>query len=199
MQADVLLVDPPWEYGCWKGKKSRTADSHYATMTAEELGAVPVGLICHPGTALFLWVTAPMKEPAFNLIGDWGFEYVTTAFYWVKTTQRNTLAWGMGHYTRSNVEEVWLCRRQDKGAHLPKRGSRSVHSVVLAPRRRHSHKPVVVHQLIESLFPTAVNRVELFATEAQLGWVCTGLECDSRRVVPAIRDIKEGKIEAWKQ
>jgi N6-adenosine-specific RNA methylase IME4 len=47
--------------------------------------------------------------------------------------------------------------------------------VIEAPVTRHSEKPPIFYELIESYFPT-LPRIELFARQARPGWSCWGLE-----------------------
>jgi len=169
----IIYADPPWSYKVWSNKgKGRSAESHYSTMSKEEIQSLPVQDISEKDSVLFLWVTAPCLLEGVELIGKWGFEYKTVGFTWVK---RNKIAdswfWGMGYYTRANAE---LCLLATKGDPL-KRISRSVHQIVDARIERHSKKPDVVRERIVELFGN-LPRIELFARERVDGWDCWGLE-----------------------
>lgn len=86
------------------------------------------------------------------------------------------LAVGMGHWTRSNPEVCWLGIRGN-----PKRASAAVHSVVMAPRGKHSAKPPEVRDRIVELCGD-VPRIELFARgKVPEGWDSWGNEADETR------------------
>lgn len=114
----VLLADPPWPYATYSAKgKGRSADAHYDTMSIEDIAGLPVSSLAADDSVLFLCVTDPILDRAFEVIAAWGFKYKTVGFYWVKTLLRagecdGTLfgqtpprfALGMGHWTRANPE-----------------------------------------------------------------------------------------------
>ena len=98
----------------------------------------------------------------------------TVAFAWVKQNKKaNTLFWGMGYWTRANVE---LCILATKGR--PRRKSAGVHQVVLAPVEEHSKKPDIVRDKIVTLMGD-LPRIELFARQTPPGWDVWGNEVDS--------------------
>jgi N6-adenosine-specific RNA methylase IME4 len=168
----VILADPPWAYRAWSKKQSRTADSHYQTMSAASIAALPVDTIAAENSVLLLWATAPCLRQAFDLLGQWGFVYRTVAFCWVKMTDAGKPKMGLGHHTRSNVELVLLGVR-GKGV---SRVSKSVRQVVQTIPGRHSAKPAEVGQRIVDLYGIDVTRIELFARDTTEGWDCWGNE-----------------------
>lgn len=173
---DVILADPPWRYRAWSGKPygdgSRTAESHYPTMSFDELVAMRsrIDAWAADDCALFLWATFPTIADAIDLIDAWDFRYVTAAFIWVKTTKDGRPATGLGHYTRANAEPCLLAVR----GRMPVE-DRAVNSVVISPRLRHSAKPTEVRRRIERLYPRA-RRIELFARDRAPEWDAWGLE-----------------------
>jgi N6-adenosine-specific RNA methylase IME4 len=58
----------------------------------------------------------------------------------------------------------------------PKRLSKGVREVVLAPRREHSRKPEEIYPAVESL--VAGPYLELFARQSRAGWDCWGNQTD---------------------
>lgn len=57
----VIYADPPWHYRVWSKKGAgRSAESHYSTMSLEEIKALPVHLLAARDCALFLWITFPL-------------------------------------------------------------------------------------------------------------------------------------------
>jgi len=176
----VIYGDPPWTFEVYSGKgKSRSAEEHYDTMTLDEIKALPIGSLAADDCALFLWCVMPQIPEALEVLHAWGFEFKTVAFVWVKTTEKsklinldgNGLHWGMGYWTRANVELVLLATR---GA--PKRIAMDVHQVVVAPVGEHSRKPDKVQQRIESLLgpPSRETHLELFARRPTPGWTIWG-------------------------
>ena len=143
-------------------------------MSIEDIRALPVGELADRDCALFLWITFPMLLDALSVIKAWGFTYKTVAFAWVKQNKKaNTLFWGMGYWTRANVE---LCILATKGR--PRRKSAGVHQVVLAPVEEHSKKPDIVRDKIVTLMGD-LPRIELFARQTPPVWDVWGNEVDS--------------------
>ena len=174
----VIYADPPWKYGqsCATKAFRGGAVKHYPVMTLMELAALRVDKIAADNSALFLWSTMPLLPVALRLMMAWGFEYKTCAFTWVKTTKAGRPAIGVGHYTRANAE---LCLLGTRGRVKPLLQVNNTSSVVMAPRQKHSQKPVEVRQRIDRMFGN-VPKVELFARMYAHGWACWGneVECD---------------------
>lgn len=140
-------------------------------MNIEDIQRLPVKEIAADDCILFMWVTFPTLQEAFSVIEAWGFTYKTVAFAWVKQNKRSpSLFWGMGHWTRANVE---LCLLATKGT--PKRQSAAVHQIVLSPIEEHSKKPDVVREKIIELAGD-LPRIELFARQTVDGWDTWGNE-----------------------
>ena len=141
-------------------------------MSLPEIKALPVASIAEDDSVLLMWAIDPMLPQALEVIESWGFVYKTVGFYWVKTNiVSNGYFTGLGYYTRANAEQCLLATR-GKGL---KRISKSVRRLVVAPRRRHSEKPEIVRERIESLFGK-IPRVELFARLRAPGWDVFGDE-----------------------
>ena len=98
-------------------------------------------------SVLFMWVTMPFLEEAFDVMRSWGFEYKTCAFTWIKQNKKaDTLFWGMGNWTRANAE---LCLLGVRGK--PKRMDAGVHSVIMSHIEEHSKKPAETRDRIVKL------------------------------------------------
>ena len=170
----IIYADPPWHYMFGK-TISRYVDRKYNCMTKEELCELPVASISTDNAVLFMWVTYPKLDWAFDIIKAWGFEFKTVAFTWVKTNKNSMgLFWGMGYYTRSNAE---ICLLATRGEPLP-RISHSIHSVIMSPVQEHSKKPSEARDRIVGLFGD-LPRIELFARRKVEGWSCWGNEVES--------------------
>ena len=169
---ELIYVDPPWRYR--SGKVQGAAINHYATMSDEELYQLPVAEIAADNCVLLLWATFPKLPEALRLIEAWGFQYKTVGFVWVKQNRKaDSLFWGMGYWTRSNVE---LCILATKGH--PKRINAAVHQVIVSHIEEHSKKPQEARERIVSLMGD-LPRIELFARQSTPGWDVWGNEVDS--------------------
>ena len=122
--------------------------------------------------SLFLWSTFPTLEETFQMMAQTDLRYATTAFVWVKVTKTGVPHLGMGYYTRANAEPCLLFKG---GRGLGRSVDRSINSVVLAPRGRHSAKPMEVKYRIMRMYPYA-KRLELFARDRLEGWDVWGNE-----------------------
>lgn len=164
----IIYADPPWSYadrGC-----SGAAEAHYSTMKFADIAALPVADICAPDAVLFLWATFPKIDEALALIPRWGFTYKTIAFSWLKVYPSGKPFFGLGRWTRGNVEPCLLAVRGK-----PRRVSASVSQVVVHEVTRHSEKPPVVREKIVELMGDT-PRIELFARSAAPGWRAWGAE-----------------------
>ena len=175
----IIYADPPWEYR-FKGTRNNKNDD-YPTMNKQQICSLPICELAENNSILLLWVIFPHLDWVFDVMEAWGFRYVTNAFTWIKENKSGDgLFWGMGHYTRSNAE---LCLLGKRGGGVPVQ-SHSVHSVVTTPITKHSKKPPIIKNHIETIFGE-VSRIELFARkEPELfdsfkGWDVWGNEVDS--------------------
>lgn len=169
---NIIYADPPWSYKTYSSKgKGRSAESHYATMSVNDICKLPVNQIADNDCALLMWTTFPNLEYAFQVLNAWGFTYKTVAFVWVKQNKKSdSLFWGMGFWTRANAE---MCLIATKGK--PKRISASVSQLVFAHITKHSEKPPVIRKKIIELIGD-LPRIELFARQQADGWDCWGNE-----------------------
>jgi N6-adenosine-specific RNA methylase IME4 len=180
-----VLADPPWSYSVFSPKgEERSAKRHYATMTLDDIKAMPVADVTARDAHLFLWATAPNLPQALEVMAAWGFKYSSVGFVWVKLNKGADVRQlrviphagaeffvGMGHTTRQNAEFVLLGR---KGS--PKRNSKAVRQIIVAPRREHSRKPDEAHTRIETYCDGP--RLELFARAPRAGWTVWGNQTD---------------------
>ena len=165
---NIIYADPAWSY--WTGGK-KNQSNHYSVMTIDDIKNMPVNDIADDDCILFMWVTFPILNQVFEIAKNWGFEYATNGFTWVKRNKiANSWFWGLGQWTRSNAE---LCLIFRKGK--PKRISKSVHSVIDARIMEHSKKPDIVRDKIVELVGD-LPRIELFARETADGWDSWGNE-----------------------
>lgn len=167
LRYDVIYWDPPWEFENYSEKgEDRNPNRWYDTMSLEELKLLPVGDLAGEDTMLATWATFPRLLDALELIRHNGFRYVTVGQVWIKLNKLvglrsiidifKDIFMGPGYWTRANAEILILA---SKGS--PKRASKSIRQVVLAPIGIHSEKPVIFRQNLEKLI-VGDRRIELF-------------------------------------
>lgn len=183
---NVLYADPAWQFRTWSGgKHKRAPDHHYDCMSMRDLASLPVESIAADDAALFMWVYQPMLPQALDLIRDWGFEFKTVAYVWVKILGKQDRLFyagedvrnGLGYPTRAGMEMVWLATRGKGYSRL----SKSEAQVIFAPLREHSRKPDEIADSIVRLTGD-VPRLEMFARTKRPGWQVWGNETDKFEV-----------------
>jgi N6-adenosine-specific RNA methylase IME4 len=179
----LIYADPPWHFRVRSRKgEGRSAKNHYSVMSLDDIAALPVSKIAAKDSILLLWAIDPMLDVAFNIIKAWDFKFKTVGFYWVKENIKSAGYFtGLGYYTRANPEQCLLATR---GTGL-KRKDRSVRRLIVAPRGRHSEKPIEAYRRIERLFGK-VSRLELFARQRRAGWDAFGNEVEGSIRLPAL-------------
>lgn len=176
----VIYADPPWKYktrGHQTPGASRLPDRHYRTMKTAEICALPIGELAASSCWLFMWSTWPHMLEAMEVMKAWGFKYSSIGFTWVKLKKshqgelltRRSVHMTTGYTTRKNTEPCWLGRRGH-----PRRLRADIQEAIFQPIREHSRKPDEAAARIVRYAPGP--RVELFAREAQPGFVGWGDE-----------------------
>lgn len=171
----IIYADPPWHYRVYSKKGAgRSAESHYPTMTIEEIQALPVSELADKDCALFMWITFPLLKESLSVLSAWGFKFKTIAFVWIKQNRKSdSQFWGMGYRTRANAE---FCVLATKGK--PKRMAKNVHQVIISHIEEHSKKPDEARRRIVRLMGD-LPRIELFARQKSAGWDVWGNEVES--------------------
>jgi N6-adenosine-specific RNA methylase IME4 len=154
----VIYADPAWKYGNSMPEYFTEQANHYSLMTIEEICNMPILEMADKNAALFMWVTSPILEEAFQVVNAWGFEY-KTSFIWDKIKHN------MGHYSSVRHEILLLCIRGS----YPKQSSNLRDSVYSEERTKHSKKPDYFYELIEEMYPNS-NKIELFSRNKREGW-----------------------------
>lgn len=206
----LILADPPWRFATFSDKgrgrcpdgldpkaarnlqRQNKPERHYATMTLDEIKALPIPDLAAKNSMLLLWAVDPMIPEALDVGRAWGFTYKTVGFYWIKerrvTSKRGDafaepdqkrFPMGTGYWMRANPEQ---CLLFTKGH--PKRLSAAVRKLLISPRREHSRKPDEQYGRIEKL--VGGPYLELFARQARPGWTSWGNQVD--RFTPDGRD-----------
>ena len=173
MKYDIILADPAWKFsdGLKMSKVKRGASSQYATMTAEQIGCLPIWKLAADNSLLALWCPSSLLKDGLFVMHKWGFAQ-KQIFTWVKMTKSGGLAFGMGRQFRGCTEHALI---GTQGSLKP--SSKSERNACLTPALRHSEKPPNLHECLDRMYPKA-NKLELFARRSRPGWDCIGLECD---------------------
>lgn len=178
MKYQVIVADPCWSYEDKLRRMKavgtrRSADSHYVTMSLEEIMALPVQSIAADTCILALWCpNSLLFSHGYPTLTAWGFTY-KQKFEWVKTTNDGSRARpGMGRMFRNATEPALIGVRGK-----PKCLDKAQLGVAMDPWLGHSKKPDTLQRRLEKMF--AGPRAELFARRDLSGWTCTGLECPS--------------------
>ena len=185
----IIYADLPWHYRVYSKKGAgRSAESHYPTMTIEEIQALPVSELADKDCALFMWITFPLLKESLSVLSAWGFKFKTIAFVWIKQNRKSdSLFWGMGYWTRANAE---FCVLATKGK--PKRMAKNVHQVIVSHIEEHSKKPDEARRRIVRLMGD-LPRIELFARQKSAGWDVWGNEVESDIILGGTDDDSKAK------
>jgi N6-adenosine-specific RNA methylase IME4 len=129
----TLVIDPPWTYDL--SLVGRAAPD-YATMSHEELLALPVTGWAEDNCHLYLWTTNSFMTRAGELMAAWGFVH-KTVLTWVKPR------WGLGGYFRNSTEHVLFGVRGELRTR-----SDSIATHFEAPVGEHSEKPERFYEIV---------------------------------------------------
>lgn len=160
----VIYADPPWKYGNTMPNYFDEQAHHYTLMTVDDICQMPIDDLAMNDAVLFLWATSPILEEAFDVIRAWGFKY-KASFVWDKIKHN------MGHYNSVRHEFLLICVR---GSCQPDVQT-LFDSVQSVERTRHSEKPPIFREIIDTIYPHG-PRIELFARQRADGWDVYGNE-----------------------
>lgn len=161
----TILIDPPWDWSDENDvNQMGRAKPDYATLTIDQLAALPVGALADTDCHLYLWITNRSLPKGFTLLASWGFRYVT-CLTWVKPS------FGMGNYFRGQTEHILF---GVKGSQPLLR--HDIGTVFHAERgpNGHSSKPPMIYDLIESCSPGPY--LEMFARTTRPNWRAWGAD-----------------------
>lgn len=154
----VIYADPPWRYGNTMPDSFGEQADHYKLLTVAEIALLPIKEMVQDNAVLFLWVTSPILEEAFEVVKAWGFKY-KSAFIWDKVKHV------MGHYNSVRHEILLVCVRGSCQPDVRK----LFDSVYSEERTEHSKKPDYFREVIDTIYPEG-QRIELFARVKADGW-----------------------------
>jgi N6-adenosine-specific RNA methylase IME4 len=155
---DVIVLDPPWNYGREYDPEGSRVANPYPEMTQSELLLMDVP--AKENCIMWLWTTHQFIWDAKELLSKWSFEYKALLTW-------NKEKIGMGHWLRMQCE---FCLLAVKGK--PIWDNTKYRDIINEPRREHSRKPEQFYEMVEEI--CYGNKVEFFAREARDGWSSLG-------------------------
>lgn len=177
---DVIEIDPPWFYNsrrnCLPSKFGGGAEKHYSLMRDNELIEFKstIDNLAKDNCIMFMWATMPRLDFAIRLMKNWGFNYKTVAFTWVKINKDSSYRINPGYYTASNIELV-LIGIKGKNNGLFKPAKTMINQIIAEEIREHSRKPDSVYKYINLMYPDK-EKISIFARESRSGFDSWGNE-----------------------
>jgi N6-adenosine-specific RNA methylase IME4 len=188
----TIVADPPWDHSDGTGvtlthgdktKRRQRADGAvattlpYASMTLDDICALPVAGLAERDAHLYLWTTNRYLRSAWDIAEAWGFTG-SCVLTWCKAPA----GFGVGGTFKSTTEFCLFARRgslaslRDVDTRWFTWPRRCGPSVAFGQRRNalHSAKPEAFLDMVESVSPGPY--VELFARRNRLGWDTWGDE-----------------------
>jgi N6-adenosine-specific RNA methylase IME4 len=170
----TILADPPWRF---MNRTGKVAPEHqrlkrYATLSSEEIAALPVASVVGAQAHCYLWVPNALVADGLRTLAAWGFTYKTMLVWHKVRRDGGSDGRGVGFYFRNVTEVVLFGSRGGLRTLAP--GRRQVN--LLATRKReHSRKPDELYPIIEACSPGPY--LELFARPPhRVGWDVWGDE-----------------------
>lgn len=155
---DVIVLDPPWNYGREYDPEGSRVANPYPEMTQAELLAMEIP--AKQNCIMWLWTTHQFIWDAKELLKHWGFDYKA-----ILTWNKEKI--GMGHWLRMQCE---FCLLAVKGK--PIWDNTRYRDIINEPRREHSRKPEQFYEMVEDI--CYGDKVEFFAREIRNGWFVLG-------------------------
>src|SRR5262245_5383630 len=172
----TILADPPWQFTNRTGKMAPEHKrlARYATMTTQEIAALPIGDYGADVSHLYLWVPNALLPQGLQVLSAWGFNYKSNIVWYKTRKDGGPDGRGVGFYFR-NVTELLLFGVKGKNARTREAGRRQV-NIIPSRKREHSRKPDEAYDIIEACSPGPY--LELFARGTRKGWTAWGNQAE---------------------
>lgn len=172
----TIYADPPWQF---QNRTGKVAPEHkrlkrYATMTLEEIKALPIASAADEKCHLYLWVPNALLPEGLAVMEAWGFAYKTNLIWEKVRGDGQPDGRGVGFYFRNVTEMLLFGVRGDHNRTL--QPGRSQVNLIRSMKREHSRKPDEIIPIIEACSPAP--RLELFARGTRPGWDMWGDQAD---------------------
>lgn len=173
---NTILADPPWQFTNRTGKMAPEHKrlNRYATMTLDEIKALPVATITADPGHLYLWVPNALLLEGLQVMEAWGFTYKTNLIWHKIRKDGGPDGRGVGFYFR-NTTEMILFGTRGKNARTLAPGRRQV-NIIKSLKREHSRKPDEQYAIIEAC--SRGPYLELFARGSRPNWTTWGNQAD---------------------
>ena len=166
---DLVYADPPWEQG--KGGKKRVRPNSsgkpldYSTLPVEKIKEILVQEEFQ-GRILFLWTIDKYLCPAQKMAEEMGY-HLHARLIWDKVTGIPAA------FTVRFAHEylLWFYKKPFIPVAKETRGRYT--TVFREQVTKHSKKPNIAYEIIESLYPN-LTKLELFARNYRMGWQSFG-------------------------
>lgn len=157
----LLLADPPWSYGNAAMTTHMNPRHHYDDMTIEAIAGLPVADLLDKDALAMIWTTSfHLADTIARILPAWGLKYSACA-----TWKKPKAVVGAGILRQTS--EFLVFAKKGNGVGKPEK---QLISCFEAPQGRHSEKPALVHEWVESAFPDWMPKIELFARTPREGW-----------------------------
>ena len=113
----TILADPQWQFTNRTGKiaPEHKRLSRYATMTTEDMLALPIAEMVAPTAHLYLWCPNALLPDGLAVMKAWGFSYKSNIVWHKVRKDGGSDGRGVGFYFR-NVTELILFGVRGKNA-----------------------------------------------------------------------------------
>lgn len=172
-QFGTILADPPWQF---QNRTGKMAPEHkrlarYATLSLDDIKAIPVSSVAAQSSHLYLWVPNALLAEGLAVLQAWGFTYKSNIVWHKIRKDGGPDGRGVGFYFRNVTELVLFGVRGSMRTLAP--GRRQV-NFLATQKREHSRKPDEFYDIVESCSPGPY--LELFARHRREGWENWGNE-----------------------
>lgn len=200
----AIVADPPWNFATFsdkgrdrcpdaKGPMSNDPVRHYATMSLDDIKALPVATLAARDCVLLLWVVDSMLPQALEVGAAWGSPTRRSGSIGRSCGASRPL----GATTKTTRTTSFFRWALDTGpgpiqsnACCSPGGNRNARRQAFASwssRREHSRKPDEILGYVESL--VSGPYLELFARTQRPGWHSWGNETDKFNTSPIFEDL----------
>ena len=172
----TILADPPWQFQNRTGKMAPEHKrlSRYATMSLDDILALPVQDVSEEPAHLYLWVPNALLPEGLRVMAAWGFHYKSNIVWHKVRKDGGPDGRGVGFYFR-NTTELVLFGVRGKNARTLAPG-RSQVNIMRTMKREHSRKPDEMYDIVESC--SSGPYLELFARGTRPGWTGWGNQAE---------------------
>src|SRR5262245_10099723 len=96
----TILIDPPWRFTNRTGKVApeHRRLSRYATMTVDEIAALPVPDLAADKSHMYLWCPNALIAEGLHLLKAWGYTYKTNLVWYKVRKDGGPDGRGVGFY-----------------------------------------------------------------------------------------------------